>query len=62
MKKYKISCLLSRANKWSYQGIFSVENFEIYANEWFERDTFGNYKGIRFIDVDTKKVIFEIKK
>jgi hypothetical protein len=54
--------LLNRVNKWSYQGIYSTNDFEKFADRWFENDKFGNYKGIRFIDVDTKKVIFEIKR
>lgn len=62
MKSYKVSCLLAKVNKWRYQGIYSTNDFEKFADRWFENDKLGNYKGIRLIDVDTKKVIFEIKK
>lgn len=60
--KVKVSCLLSRVNKWRFQGVYTISDFNNFAKRLFDGDKLNNYKGVRFINIETKKVITEIYK
>ena len=60
MKRYKVSYLLSKTNKWRYDKEYNISNPQEFAKEWFKRDNLVNSLAVRFIDVETKKVISEI--
>jgi hypothetical protein len=60
MKRYKVSYLLSRVKKWRYDREYNISNAQEFAREWFKRDNLVNTLAVRFIDVETKKVILEI--
>lgn len=60
MKRYKVSYLLSRVNKWRYDREYNISNAQEFAKEWFKRDNLVNTLAVRFIDVETKKVVLEV--